>query len=105
MTAKNSYDMIQLDDEQAVIALKIDRNRIFRIEKHLVVLFQGDHRVGFHLRRNSHDSTGNRGNFNIVRQPDSTFGFFFILVFPNQYPFAYGLDGLEIVFEVVDIEI
>ena len=93
--SKDRHYVFDIDHEQAIIALKIDGYGAFGVEQHFIVLVQPYIRRVFDLSGNSYDSARYRGDFYIVRQLDTAFGLFFVLVLANQNTFAYRLDCFQ----------
>ena len=92
---KNGNHMLDLDDEQAIVALEIDGYRTLWIEQDLVVLGKWNVFRVLDLGGDGDDSSGYRRNLDIVRQTDTALGLFFVLILANQDPLANRLDRFK----------
>jgi hypothetical protein len=93
--SKNGDDVLDLDDEQAIVALEIDGDRAFGIEQDFIVLPKRDVRRIFDLGGNRDNPPGDRGNFDIIGQLDAALGLLFVFILANQDTLANWLNNLK----------
>ena len=87
--------MFDVDNKESVVTFKIDGYSPLWIEQDLVVLRQGYVFGISNFGRDCHDSAGYRRNFDIIRQTDTAFGLFLVLILSNQDPAAYRLNRFK----------
>lgn len=96
LATEDGDDVFDVDDEEAVVAFEIDGDSVFGIEEDFVVAFEGEHGVGFDFGGNSDDAAGDGGDFDVVRQADTTLGFLLIFILADEDAFADGFDNFEV---------
>lgn len=84
LAAEDGYDVFDWDDEQLIVGLEIDGDRVLGMEQDLVVLAERHVFVVFDLGRDGDDAAGDRGDFGLVGQGNAPLGLPLGLVLADQ---------------------
>src|SRR5262245_58282394 len=93
---ENRHDVLDRYDKQAIVALEIDRDGVFGVEEHTVVLPDRVILVARNLGRNRNDPAGDGRNLDIARKLNTALGGLLVLVLAQQYALADRLDRFEL---------
>ena len=92
---KNGQHLFQRHDEQPIIRLKLDRDRIARVKEDFVVLADGEIFISLDLFGDGNYPTGKGWDFVVARQDDARLGFTLVVIFSNDDSNLYVTSQLK----------
>ena len=95
MPAEHGHDVLDRNNVQLVVGLKIDGDRVLGVKQDLVVLPQRNVLVVLDLGRDGDDASGDRGNLGMIGQSDASLGLAFGFVLADQNAGPDGFDVFE----------
>ena len=93
--AENGDDVLDGDDEEAVVAFEVDGDGALGVEEDFVVLFDGVLFVFFDFGGDGDDAAGEGGDLDFVGQVDAGLRLLLVFVFADEDAGADGFDDFQ----------